>query len=572
MEETDSDDEWEDRLGVLKHYSELTGFWVAERMLKQAVNEGRAKRVRRILQEFRLNPTSRPFCYRGARPPGGARASLGMDSRHVMHWIVHGIASAAARGLNEVVEAFVDQENLSGPTEDRWGCFPLPELFNGALKNGLALAYYCGRRSTHDLLMNRYTQSINSAASSGVRFTDVLMRNVHCMPDPVPLPGRSACNRLRTAAINGNLTMLQRTLTPLNGLELRRVLSTVDDFGRAPLSYAAMLGHEACVRELCSLVSEGVMLNVQDVHGKTPLFLAVLRGHVNVARCLIEAGADVAYCNWILSSQGAVDLISASGHNGRAHSMIHAAVLQGNVDMVCLLIAEVYAWPRHFSITYRLMHALNKAAEIGHCEAAGAVISMMGNHARYNMVKTTALFWAICSGNLTIARMLLRAGANVNHVRSIDKSTALHMAVGGGKRAMLRLLLDYKPSVLDSRDKDGYTVLHLCVRMLSFRLAVLCLQAGADKHLYVDPQPNACRGTASTLIELEVGAAMRENDESSAYLGIHRLIVDFQPSLSNLCIRCIRQCLPTPLTDELVAELPLPLTMQREILFRDGAF
>ena len=568
MEETDSDDEWEDRLGALKHYSELTGFWVAERMLKQAVNDGRAKRVRRILQEFRLNPTLRRFCYCSARLPGGARARNGTDFGHIMHWIVHGIASAAARGLNEVVEAFADQKNLSWPTEGCSGCFPLPELFNGALKNGLALAYYCGRRSTHDLLMNRYTQSINSAASSDVRFTDVLMReeHMHCMPDPVPLPGRSACNRLRTAAINGNLTMLQSTLTPLNGLQLRRVLSTVDDFGRAPLSYAAMLGHEACVRELCSLVSEGVELNVQDVYGKTPLFLAVLRGHVNVARCLIEAGADVAYCN--LSSLGAVDSISASSDNACAHSMIYAAVLQGNVDMVCLLIAET----RRFPISYKLMHALNKAAELGHCEAAGAVISMMGNHARYNTVKTTALFWAICSGNLTIARMLLRAGANVNHVRGIDKSTAVHMAVGGGKRAMLRLLLDYKPSVLDSRDKDGYTVLHLCVRMLSFRLAVLFLQAGADKHLYVDPQPNACQGTASTLMELEVGAAMRENNKSSAYLGVHRLIVDFQPSLSNLCIRCIRQCLPTPLTDELVAELPLPPTMQREILFRDGAF
>jgi ankyrin repeat protein len=60
-----------------------------------------------------------------------------------------------------------------------------------------------------------------------------------------------------------------------------------DDSGVSALSYASECGHAACVREL---LHYGADENTQD-KGATPLLLACMEGHLDVAEALLSIGA-----------------------------------------------------------------------------------------------------------------------------------------------------------------------------------------------------------------------------------------------------------------------------------------
>jgi ankyrin repeat protein len=71
----------------------------------------------------------------------------------------------------------------------------------------------------------------------------------------------------------------------------RDALSTTDGLGRAPLHYAARLGHVAAVD---ALLAAGVAVDQTDADGFTPLLRAAQGGDANlpIVRRLLAAGAD----------------------------------------------------------------------------------------------------------------------------------------------------------------------------------------------------------------------------------------------------------------------------------------
>lgn len=130
-----------------------------------------------------------------------------------------------------------------------------------------------------------------------------------------------------------------------------------------------------------------------DDHGSSPLFYAARDGHVGVAACLLDAGAEVDCRNrggytplyWastnnrehivrLLLSRGAV--ASARGRDGST-ALMHAS-LEGHVGVLALLLAH------------------HKGCELDAVDTAGR----------------TAL-WRACAGGHTCAvRLLLEAGAD----------------------------------------------------------------------------------------------------------------------------------------------------------------
>lgn len=70
----------------------------------------------------------------------------------------------------------------------------------------------------------------------------------------------------------------------------------MDDHGRSALSWAAMNGERGSVQML--LMYPEVDINLQDHDGKTPLWHAAERGHLDVMKCLLNTGADAALRDW----------------------------------------------------------------------------------------------------------------------------------------------------------------------------------------------------------------------------------------------------------------------------------
>lgn len=72
--------------------------------------------------------------------------------------------------------------------------------------------------------------------------------------------------------------------------------NTVDAKGRPALVLALQLESWQVVAEL--LKAQGLRVNATNAHGETALMLAAIKGHVELARQLIAAGADVNKTGW----------------------------------------------------------------------------------------------------------------------------------------------------------------------------------------------------------------------------------------------------------------------------------
>ena len=90
--------------------------------------------------------------------------------------------------------------------------------------------------------------------------------------------------RVHNAAADGNLERLQSVLSCDKDL-----VHATDRSGATPLHLAALEGHPDVARVL---LDEGSAPDATEAHGFTPLHFAVLRGHADVAALLLKAGAD----------------------------------------------------------------------------------------------------------------------------------------------------------------------------------------------------------------------------------------------------------------------------------------
>ena len=116
-----------------------------------------------------------------------------------------------------------------------------------------------------------------------------------------------------------------------------------------------------------------------------------------------------------------------------------------------------------------------------------AVTSLLGGGADVNYQnsqRVTALYVAVQTRNLRIARMLLEAGARTD-MQDTSGWCALHKATMMEDADALRLLLKHGANVNQANNR-GVTCLHLCVTKLGHHadvIAYILLQHGADVNL-----------------------------------------------------------------------------------------
>ncbi|GFG07816.1 ankyrin repeat domain-containing protein 50 [Aspergillus udagawae] len=198
-----------------------------------------------------------------------------------------------------------------------------------------------------------------------------------------------------------------------------------------PLRMAAAKGELAVVQ---ALVNAGVDLEVRtDNNWGTALSLAIVNNHIEVAQCLLAAGAN--------TDVPAGDPAGRSVADNR--SALTWAVLWGSCDAVRLLLAH------------------------------GAKEQLERNG-------KDALYWAMHDGRERIAALLVDAGAPVDEIDRYGH-TILSQAASRGKTAIVRILLDAGVRV-NLPDRHGRTPFLMAASRGHCEIARLLLEKGADTH------------------------------------------------------------------------------------------
>jgi hypothetical protein len=153
--------------------------------------------------------------------------------------------------------------------------------------------------------------------------------------------GRRGRTQLHHCAENGFTTSVKRLLS------IRNINVNVkdDEYGATPLHDAAYNGHVEIAR---LLLQSGADVNAKDRWDRTPLHFAAIQGHVDILHLLVENGAD----------------LEAQSKNGS--TALHSAAIHGNLPFIQELISRY-----HVDINARRNDgrtALSWARMFGHTE------------------------------------------------------------------------------------------------------------------------------------------------------------------------------------------------------------
>lgn len=187
-------------------------------------------------------------------------------------------------------------------------------------------------------------------------------------------------------------------------------------------------------------------LDQVDKHGRTPLCVALQNGRLEVARLLIETGANLEVG------------IAGSGHTAAeilAMSAYQPLVMNLVADSVKLMMKPACVNTILTSAAYDGNDALLKQLLGDHGTEVNSV----------DHLSHTALYYACLNGHTSTAQILLDYGATVSHWNSFS-STPLHLTCTRGDVAMLEVLLQEwvcpnPEQVLNIQDSRGCSCAHL---------------------------------------------------------------------------------------------------------------
>ncbi|KAL9483571.1 hypothetical protein ACSS6W_002360 [Trichoderma asperelloides] len=248
--------------------------------------------------------------------------------------------------------------------------------------------------------------------------------------------------------------------------------------GRTPLCLAVGKGHETVVKLLLEkgadvkaivrlLLEKGAYVEVKDVHtNQTPLSLAAENGHEAIVRLLLKKGADVqaGICLFFIRGATPLSWAAKNGHEAIIRLLLEKGA-RVNIEALYSMPPLSLAAENGHEAIVRLL--LEKGADI---EAKGSLISQI-----------TPLLQAVKNGHEAIVRLLLEKGADVEAEGvgiCFKQTTPLSLAVKNGHEAIVRLLLE-KGANIEARDNTGRTLLFQAFENRHEAVVRLLLQKGA---------------------------------------------------------------------------------------------
>ena len=208
-------------------------------------------------------------------------------------------------------------------------------------------------------------------------------------------------------------------------------------------------------------IAAGADLDVKMQGGYTPLHLAAIYDHKEIAEVLIAAGADV------------------NAKNNRDMTPLHQAARSGRNEIAGLLIAKGadvnakdensltpldQATQRKKTETANLLRkhggkrspeiSIHEAAKTGNIEVVKQHLASGGDvDAVDDEWSMTPLFFAANEGHVQVAEFLISAGADVNAKNRFDR-TPLYRAAYWGKKEIAEILIA-KGADVNTQQRDG---------------------------------------------------------------------------------------------------------------------
>jgi len=217
--------------------------------------------------------------------------------------------------------------------------------------------------------------------------------------------------------------------------------------------------------------------------------LAAKKGHVEVAKALLEAKADVALAgrggktalHYAAYHKGSIDLAKllldagapVNALDKRRKTPLDDARARRNDALVELLLAKGARTGREL----RAETDIHYAAAHGYADAVKRFIENGGDVNAGNRGGYTALQYATYNGYIEVVRVLVENKADVNAASNKRKKTALHYAAQKGRKEIALLLLD-KGADVNAIDKAGRTALDIALRYRRTETGELLRQRG----------------------------------------------------------------------------------------------
>ena len=232
--------------------------------------------------------------------------------------------------------------------------------------------------------------------------------------------------------------------------------------GEKPLPPQGTALHYAALCGICD-VAKVLTIDAKDVNSQyffdesTPLHLSSREGHTDIARFLLEHGAN------------------AAAQDERGSTPLHEASMNGHLDIARILVghgANAAAQDQHGSTP------LHSASCYGRLDIARILVEHGANAEAQDQHGWTPLHSASCYGRLDIARFLVEHGANPA-AQDQDGSTPLHEASLNGHLDIARILVEHGANPA-AQDQHGSTPLHLASMNGHLDIARFLVEHGAN--------------------------------------------------------------------------------------------
>eukprot|EP00667_Euglena_gracilis_P000524 EG_transcript_524 len=273
---------------------------------------------------------------------------------------------------------------------------------------------------------------------------------------------------LHIAAQKGNAEMAQLLLSAQGG---RTAMDTTDTGGRTPLFVTCREGHPATA---AVLVGAGAAVDRATTDGCPPLYVAAQNGHAAVVRLLVEAGA----------------VVNRTMPNG--WTPLHIAAHNGHTEVVQLLasgqpldgegppppLPPPGPPPMVDTAAQAIFEPPPPVVPYPSCPRPAAPLPWAPADAEDQEEGFLPLYFACWHGNLTVATLLVGAGATVDEA---DKSgrTPLYATAHNGHTQVAQLLVSARAAV-DEPDEDGGTPLWVAAFYGHLAMAAFLVESQAD--------------------------------------------------------------------------------------------
>jgi ankyrin repeat protein len=248
------------------------------------------------------------------------------------------------------------------------------------------------------------------------------------------------------------------------------------------------------LKNVKSLVSKGVNVNVTDKNGRTALMFSSVNDHLEVVKYLVENGADVnAMDN---DGDGALIFSSVKGHLEVVKYLVENGADVNTMDNFGKTALMFSSERDHLKVVKYLVEngadvnamdnstgksALMFSSERGHLKVVKYLVENGTNLELTDMDGNTALIWSSKNGHLEVFKYLVSQGANVNATDEEGKNTLIWSSLNGHLK-FVKFLVENGEDV-NVNDNYGKTPLMASSEMGHLEVVKFLVENDADVNL-----------------------------------------------------------------------------------------